>query len=87
MTAREPRRPLEDMIGELVGAMPAVDLAAGVHASSVEFSLPVEMRVSSGSSGLVVHADLPATRTPSAFDLPVGRLKLHLTTLATEHAR
>jgi hypothetical protein len=85
MTSREPRRPLEDMIGDLVGAvsLPGRDPTTGLHASSVEFSLPVEMRVSSGPNGFTVHADMPATRTPTAFDMPVGRLNVHLTTFAT----
>jgi hypothetical protein len=85
MTANEPRRPLEDMISELVEGVGLVgrESATGLRPSSVEFSLPIEMRVIDGPSGLAVHADMPATRTPTAFDLPVGRLKLHLTTVAT----
>jgi hypothetical protein len=85
MSPREPRRPLEDMIGELVGAvsLPGRDPTTGLHASSVEFSLPVEMRVSGGPGGFTVHADMPATRTQTVFDMPVGRLNMRLTTLVT----
>lgn len=85
MNGHETRRPLEDMIGDLIAGftMPASDPATGLHPTSVEFALPVETRVSKGSAGLVVHADMPATRTPTAFDMPVGRLTLRLTTFAT----
>jgi len=85
MSAYETRRPLEDMIGDLVAGftMPARDERTGLHATSVEFALPVETRVIAGPNGPVVHADMPATRTPSAFDMPVGRLTMRLTTFAT----
>lgn len=85
MTGRESRRPLEDMLSDLVAGftVPPRDSRTGLHATSVELALPVETRVASGPNGLTVHADMPATRTPTAFDLPVGRLTLRLTTFPT----
>jgi hypothetical protein len=86
MNATEIRRPLEDMIGELVDglfALPTSD-AAGVRLSEVELALPIETRVLGGSSGPVVHADMPTLRTRTAFDLPVGRLVVRLAALPTE---
>ena len=85
MSRFETRRPLEDMIGELVEGL-VMPNAAGLRATSVEFTLPVETRVVGGPGGLVVHADMPATRTRTDFDLPLGRLTMRLATLATGEA-
>jgi hypothetical protein len=52
--------------------------------TNVELTLPVETRVLDGPSGLVVHADMPALRTRTDFDLPLGRLVLRLGTAPTE---
>lgn len=77
-------RPLEDLITDLASGMtelgrlePGAAHSAGVRPVSVEFDLPVEMRVA-GTDDLVVRADVPATRTRTAFDLPLGRLSLTL---------
>ena len=44
--------------------------------------LPVETRVTAEGDGVVVRADVPQTRTRTAFDRPLGRLALHLTAQA-----
>jgi hypothetical protein len=82
MNAPEIRRPLEDMIGELVNGL--VTLPGTLRLTNVELTLPVETRVLDGPSGLVVHADMPALRTRTDFDLPLGRLVLRLGTAPTE---
>jgi hypothetical protein len=82
MSAPEIRRPLEDMIGELVDGL--VTLPGTLRLTNVELTLPVETRVLGGPSGLVVHADMPALRTRTDFDLPLGRLVLRLGTAPTE---
>ena len=82
MNAPEIRRPLEDMIGELVDGL--VTLPGTLRLTNVELTLPVETRVLDGPSGLVVHADMPALRTRTDFDLPLGRLVLRLGTAPTE---
>ena len=91
MNATEMRRPLEDMIGELVdglAALPALDSQVGdvtrLKLTDIELALPIETRVASGPSGLVVHADMPARRTRTDFDLPIGRLVLRLAATSTE---
>src|SRR5262249_33811721 len=84
MNSSEIRRPLEDMICELVDGLASLPDTAGVRVTSIELSLPVEPRVLSGPSGPVVHADMPALRTRTEFDLPVGRLVLRLAAAATE---
>jgi hypothetical protein len=82
MNAPEIRRPLEDMIGELVDGL--ATLPGTLRLTNVELTLPVETRVLDGPSGLVVHADMPALRTRTDFDLPLGRLVLRLGTAPTE---
>lgn len=82
MNAPEIRRPLEDMIGELVDGL--ATLPGTLRLTNVELTLPVETRVLGGPSGLVVHADMPALRTRTDFDLPLGRLVLRLGTAPTE---
>lgn len=86
MIAYQTRRPLEDMIGDLVEGLVVpggLRSGGGLHATSAEFTLPVETHIARGPGGLVVHADMPATRTPSSLDMPVGRLVMRLTTFAT----
>ena len=82
MNAPEIRRPLEDMIGELVDGL--ATLPGTLRLTNVELTLPVETRVLGGPSGLVVHADMPVLRTRTDFDLPLGRLVLRLGTAPTE---
>lgn len=86
MNTPERRRPLEDLLDELVAGLQALPRLQGssVGVTGVQFSLPVEMRVRPGTHGLVVHADMPALRTRTDFDLPVGRLGLNLAVWAPE---
>lgn len=90
MSRAEIRRPLEDMIGEIVEGLSTLqvfDRVTGVRLTDVELTLPVETRVLDGSVGLVVHADMPSLRTRTDFDLPLQRLVLHLTAAPTEAER
>jgi hypothetical protein len=79
-------RVLADLLTELVnGMLDATPRHAGLRPTRIELVLPVETRVAaSGPDGLVVHADVPATRTRTPFDLPIGRLAV---TLAGEAGR
>jgi hypothetical protein len=93
MNAAEIRRPLEDMIGELVDGLSTLPVPGQatiggnrLRLTSVELALPVETRVLDGPSGLVVHADMPTTRTRTAFDLPVNRFVLRLAATPTQAA-
>ncbi|KQW01528.1 hypothetical protein [Rhizobacter sp. Root1221] len=85
MNRAELRRPLEDMIGELVDGLASLS-SLELRVTGIELALPVETRVLGGPSGLVVHADLPTLRTRTAFDLPVGRFVLRLAATPTESA-
>ena len=76
-------RPLEDLITELAEGIGAVSAARPGQAGrvlpvSVAFKLPIEAHVEDRDGTLVVLADLPRTRTRTAFDRPVGRLSLNL---------
>lgn len=82
MSTPEIRRPLEDMIGELVDGL--ATLPAMLRLTNVELTLPVETRVLEGPSGPIVHADMPTLRTRTDFDLPLGRLVVRLGTARTE---
>ncbi len=81
-----PRRPLEDLIGELLDGVTALP-AAGLRATSVAFDLPIEATVEAGPEGPMVRADVPRTRTRTWFDRPVGRLSLHIGTLPVEEVQ
>ncbi len=80
------RRPLEDLIGELLDGVAALP-AAGLRATGVEFDLPIEATFEAGPTGPTVRADVPRTRTRTWFDRPVGRLSLSIGTLPVEEAR
>jgi hypothetical protein len=89
MTTTDTRRPLEDVIGELVeslAGLAAPSSAPGLFASGLELDLPVETVVTDGPAGPVVRADLPQMLTRTAFDRPVGRLRLTISSTATEVA-
>jgi hypothetical protein len=93
MNGAEIRRPLEDVIGELVdgmSALPAIDRrngdGTGLVVTGLELALPLEARVLAGPTGPVVHADMPTMRTRTSFDLPVGRFVLRLAATPTEAA-
>jgi hypothetical protein len=90
MTRAEIRRPLEDMIGEIVEGLSTLQAfdretgqLTGVRLTDIELALPVEARVLDGPAGLVVHADMPSLRTRTDFDLPLQRVVLHLTAAPT----
>jgi hypothetical protein len=84
-------RLLEDVITELVDGVGAAS-AAGVDEAgrsrvrpiSVAFALPVEAHIETRGDKLVVLADVPRTRTRTAFDRPLGRLSLNVVTGGTE---
>jgi hypothetical protein len=88
MTGMTRARLLEDLIDELVsgviGASPSNAVAGvGIRPTSVEFSLPIEARVTGDPKHPVVRADVPQTRTRTPFNLPIGRLAIRLTTEVT----
>jgi hypothetical protein len=84
MMRPEIRRPLEDVIGEIVAGLATLPALDRIRLTSIELTLPVETRVLGGPAGVVVHADMPALRTRSDFDLPLNRLMLRLATEPTE---
>jgi hypothetical protein len=81
-----PGRPLEDLLADLVVGVtdaartqaPAADFTR-LRPTSVAFDLPVETRVGIEGDTLIVRADLPALRTRTVFDRPLGRLSFTVT--------
>jgi hypothetical protein len=74
-------RRLEDLIADLArGLAPAGIEASGIRPVDIEFSLPVEMRIDPAADGPRIVADVPRTRTRTAFDPPLGRLVMRLGT-------
>ena len=72
-------RPLGDMLMDVAGSL--LDLGADqrvVRATSVELSLPIDVKVSHLKEGLVFCADVPAWRWRTDWDPPFGQLRLTL---------
>lgn len=72
-------RPLGDMLSDVAGSL--LDLGAKqtmVRATSVELSLPINVRFSHSTTGLILCADVPAWRWRTDFDPPLGQLHLTL---------
>lgn len=77
----EPRRPLDEMLTELVAGLGAFGergasafASTGIAPSSVEFNLPVEASVEHRDGQWVLLADSPRTRLRTDFDRPASRL-------------
>lgn len=72
-------RPLGDMLTDVVGSL--LDLGADqnvVRATSVELTLPIDVKVARSKEGLVFCADVPAWRWRTDWDPPFGQLRLTL---------
>jgi hypothetical protein len=72
-------RPLGDMLTEVAGSL--LDLSAGqtiVRATSVELTLPVDVKVNDSKDGPILCADVPAWRWRTDWDPPFGQLRLTL---------
>ena len=72
-------RPLGDMLMEVAGSLLGV---AGsqilVRATSVELTLPVNVKVNRSPEGLTFCADVPCWRWRTDFDPPLGQLSFTL---------
>jgi len=72
-------RPLGDMLTDVAGSL--LDLGSDqqvVRATSVELALPIDVRVSRTTEGIVFCADVPAWRWRTDWDPPFGQLRLTL---------
>ena len=72
-------RPLGDMLIDVAGSL--LDLGADqsiVRATSVELTLPINVKVSRSKEGLIFCADVPAWRWRTDWDPPFGQLRLTL---------
>ena len=72
-------RPLGDMLTEVAGSL--LSLSAGqdlVRATSLELTLPIDVRVRRSNQDLIFCADVPAWRWRTDWDPPFGKLRLTL---------
>lgn len=72
-------RPLGDMLTEVAGSL--LRLSAGqdlVRATSLELTLPIDVRVRRSNQDLIFCADVPAWRWRTDWDPPFGKLRLTL---------
>lgn len=72
-------RPLGDMLTEVAGSL--LSLSAGqdlVRATSVELTLPIDVRIRRFDRDLIFCADVPAWRWRTDWDPPFGQLRLTL---------
>jgi hypothetical protein len=72
-------RPLADMLTDVAGSL--LDLSAGqnfVRATSVELTLPIDVKVNRSQEGLIFCADVPSWRWRTVWDPPFGQMRLKL---------
>ena len=75
---------LIDVAGSLLGATGSQKL---VRAIEVEFTLPVEVRMSGSPGALVFCADVPSWRWRTDWDRPFGALTFKLAETSLELAQ
>jgi hypothetical protein len=67
------------MLMEVVGSLLSLgDDQSIVRATSVELTLPINVRVGRSKDGLIFCADVPAWRWRTDWDPPFGQLRLKL---------
>ena len=72
-------RPFGDMLMDLAGSLLNLNAEQDiVRATSVEMTLPVEVRLRCSNQQLILCADVSAWRWQTGFDLPFGQVKLRL---------
>ena len=72
-------RPLGDMLTDVAGSL--LDLRADqsvVRVTSVELTLPVDVKLNRSDERLIFCADVPAWRWRTDWDPPFGQLRLTL---------
>jgi hypothetical protein len=72
-------RPLGDMLTDVAGSLLSLNAEqALVRTTSVELTLPIDVKLSRSKEGLIFCADVPAWRWRTDFDPPFGQLRLKL---------
>ena len=78
-------RPLGDMLTEVAGSLLSLSADQNiVRATSLELTLPVDVKLGRSKQGLVFCADVPAWRWRTDFDPPFGQLRLTLIEIRQE---
>lgn len=72
-------RPLGDMLSEVAGSLLSLGSDQNiVRATSVEMTLPIDLKMSRSREGLILRADVPAWRWRTQWDPPFGQLRFTL---------
>jgi hypothetical protein len=72
-------RPLNEMLNDVAGSLLSLGAEQGmVRATSVELTLPIDVRLGRSHEGLIFCADVPAWRWRTDWDPPFGQLRLTL---------
>jgi len=67
------------MLTDIAGSLLSVgNDQSVVRATSVELTLPIDVKVSRSKEGLIFRADVPAWRWRTDWDPPFGQLRLTL---------
>ncbi len=67
------------MLAEVAGSLLSLSAQQTmVRATSVELTLPIDVKLKDSEQGLVFFADVPAWRWRTDFDPPFGQLRLKL---------
>ena len=81
-------RPLGEMLIDVAGSLLGVTGTQQiVRARNVEFTLPIEVKVSGSRSALLFCADVPCWRWRTEFDRPFSALHFRLEEAPLENAQ
>ena len=72
-------RPMSEMLNDVAGSLLSLGAEQGmVRATSVELTLPIDVRLGLANEGLIFCADVPAWRWRTDWDPPFGQLQFTL---------
>jgi len=67
------------MLAEIAGSLLSLGVESEiVRATSVEITLPIEVKMTRSIDGLILRGDVPAWRWRTDFDPPFGHLRFTL---------
>lgn len=67
------------MLNDVAGSLLSLGAEQGmVRATSVELTLPIDVRLGPANEGLIFYADVPAWRWRTDWDPPFGQLRFTL---------
>ena len=69
------RRQLSDTLLDIISSMPVLPAVAPGRVTRMDFDLPLEVEIRTGTDGVFFLADLPRWRWPTAFDPARSRIR------------